>query len=390
MIAHDFPYPPWHGGRAEMLGRLEAGSSVGLRMALVATVKELPDAEHQRVVEQLAEAVYVERRRGQLAAAMRFAVPYQIASRGVSRGTVRSLEARHRQSPFTHVLCDGLYGIAIARRLAIVLGVPIVLRSHNVESDYFREISRMSSGWRRLAFRLEALRMARLERTVGLSDSTTVSINLTPADAARNAGRMPCRQEVVGPFAHLPAEPRTHSSPPPPNAMFVGSLFLPANWRSVKWLSEVLWPDVLSSASNASLLIAGRGASSGLERDLRLSPGISFLGEVDDTESLYQQSRVFVNPSRAGSGLNMKNLEALLRGVPVVTTSVGGRGFEDLPPGAVRSSDDPHLLSAWTCSLLTDDELWRRSSAAARDAAKAFESSYQLTKFMTAIVGEAE
>ncbi len=52
-------------------------------------------------------------------------------------------------------------------------------------------------------------------------------------------------------------------------------------------------------------------------------------GRVDDLRRMYAAADVAVNPVTMGSGSNLKVAEYLASGLPVVTTPVGLRGFED-------------------------------------------------------------
>lgn len=57
---------------------------------------------------------------------------------------------------------------------------------------------------------------------------------------------------------------------------------------------------------------------------------VEMLGSVDSLASFYGRIDVLANLIGFGSGLKTKNLEALAHGVPVITTSVGAEGMEDL------------------------------------------------------------
>jgi len=59
------------------------------------------------------------------------------------------------------------------------------------------------------------------------------------------------------------------------------------------------------------------------------SSGYAKLGVARDLPALYASSRLAVNPSVLGTGLNIKSLEPHAFGCPVVTTPSGIRGFED-------------------------------------------------------------
>jgi glycosyltransferase involved in cell wall biosynthesis len=57
--------------------------------------------------------------------------------------------------------------------------------------------------------------------------------------------------------------------------------------------------------------------------------GVVFRGRVTDVEAFYRECDIIVNPIAGGSGLKIKNVEALCHGKPLVTTEAGAIGLED-------------------------------------------------------------
>jgi polysaccharide biosynthesis protein PslH len=75
------------------------------------------------------------------------------------------------------------------------------------------------------------------------------------------------------------------------------------------------------------------------------------------------RARAFAVPLRFGGGTRLKILEALARGVPVVTTTIGCEGL-DLEPGEdLLVADDPAAFARSLDLLLADDDLCRRLAA---------------------------
>ena len=55
---------------------------------------------------------------------------------------------------------------------------------------------------------------------------------------------------------------------------------------------------------------------------------IVYHGFVDDLEEYFQKATVFVCPLLFGSGMKIKIIEALYRGIPLVTTPIGAESIE--------------------------------------------------------------
>jgi glycosyltransferase involved in cell wall biosynthesis len=94
---------------------------------------------------------------------------------------------------------------------------------------------------------------------------------------------------------------------------------------------------------------------------------------VTDEElgKLYAQHRVSVVPLRFGAGVKGKVVEALSRGLPLVTTSIGSQGIPALGEVIPVCDDVPSLVSALKL-LLVDDAAWLAQSAAQVDFAQRF------------------
>jgi glycosyltransferase involved in cell wall biosynthesis len=80
-------------------------------------------------------------------------------------------------------------------------------------------------------------------------------------------------------------------------------------------------------------MVVGAGASRELrEVGERLGQGVSFLDYVENLDALCGSSLGMVAPLRFGTGIKIKVIEGLARGLPVISTRFGIDGL-DLKPG---------------------------------------------------------
>jgi hypothetical protein len=134
--------------------------------------------------------------------------------------------------------------------------------------------------------------------------------------------------------------------------LFVGTGQNPTNVAACRWFLRDVWPLLRAAVPGAHLTIAGtkppstvKGKGKGsvswdAEGLLATSEGqrsmaVRVVGFVKDLRPLLDTARVFVSPVTVASGFNTKNLLALGRGLPLVTTAEGAAG---LPPGAAAVS----------------------------------------------------
>ena len=105
--------------------------------------------------------------------------------------------------------------------------------------------------------------------------------------------------------------------------------------------------------------------------DCQISKQIKFLGYCDDVTSLYRSADAFVLSSRS-EGLPMVILEAMMSGLPVVATRIGGI------PEAVGSQvllvepEQPRQLASAMKRLMEEDDLRERLGLSGRKHVKEF------------------
>lgn len=132
--------------------------------------------------------------------------------------------------------------------------------------------------------------------------------------------------------------------------------------------------DVLDAAFAASL--KERIAALGVADRVRM------LGEVRDPRALLGQASVFVLPSRS-EGFSNAIVEAMMAGLPVVATAVGGNAeaVVEGETGLLVPPGNPEALAAALLQLLADPERARRMGEAGRErAVRLFSSEGMLAR----------
>jgi GT2 family glycosyltransferase/SAM-dependent methyltransferase/peptidoglycan hydrolase CwlO-like protein len=114
----------------------------------------------------------------------------------------------------------------------------------------------------------------------------------------------------------------------PIQLLFVGGFAHPPNVDAVTWFCQEVLPKALAAGRELALTIVGSKA--GAEVKALERPGVRVVGFVSDAEllRLYAESDIVVAPLRYGAGVKGKVIEAMARGVPVVTTDVGAQGID--------------------------------------------------------------
>jgi glycosyltransferase involved in cell wall biosynthesis len=130
-----------------------------------------------------------------------------------------------------------------------------------------------------------------------------------------------------------------------------------------RFLSEV-WPTVHQRHGEAiELLIAG--AICATLDAAALPEGVALCGFVSELDAFYAEADIAVNPVFAGSGLKIKNVEALCHGLPLVTTPIGAEGLDAGAGSAFAAGDTPEALTAALDELIASPGARRALAQAA-------------------------
>jgi len=120
--------------------------------------------------------------------------------------------------------------------------------------------------------------------------------------------------------------------------LFVGALDYRPNIEAVDYLIEELYP--ILESNGLTLGIAGRNPSAAISRFIQRTKA-TFIPNAPDIRRIYNQSKLAIVPLLSGSGSRLKIAEALMHGVPVVSTNIGAEGYPDNHFGLTRAECRP-------------------------------------------------
>jgi len=158
----------------------------------------------------------------------------------------------------------------------------------------------------------------------------------------------------------------------PETCLFVGSFNHRPNVLAADLLVGKIWPKVRAKRPDAELVIAGRGSRKHLEQFSGPTNGVSAAGFVEDLTPLFRQATLFVAPLPEGGGIKIKILEAMARGIPVVTTPVGAEGISCDHDDAMIITDAVHGFAEAIIQALDDPDSNKRALRARQLMEKKF------------------
>jgi glycosyltransferase involved in cell wall biosynthesis len=190
---------------------------------------------------------------------------------------------------------------------------------------------------------------------------------ISPDETARLQER--CPDAEIGTLPPLLREPRSlhREYTGAPEFTFVGGFDYAPNLDGLDWFLTNARAAITAEVPGAVINVVGPGTERGLPSAAAWGSQVRFLGWVDDLDAVLAGSAALLSPLRTGSGVKIKVLEALARGLPVVATPAGVQGIEGGESSGCLIGGTPGELAA-AMRRATDPVTNARLSAAARQA----------------------
>jgi polysaccharide biosynthesis protein PslH len=232
-----------------------------------------------------------------------------------------------------------------------------ILQLHNAEHLLFSRAAKQASFPLRQVLGIEACRAKDYLRSICQEADEIHFLSDADAHEVRGLGDITQPSNVFLPW--VPLDEGSYGMFGR-NLLFVGTMSWAPNAEGACWYRDEIVPRLPVGYQTH---IAG-GYIHGVEPIN--TDSLVWHGRVPDLTALYRDAGVFVAPLLSGSGIKMKILNALSRGLPVVTTSLGAEGF---PPGweeSVSVADTPEAFVAAIERLCNDRDAWEQARGAAR------------------------
>jgi len=245
-------------------------------------------------------------------------------------------------------------------------GVPVVIDTHNVLSEYALRRSEHESGafgrwlWRREARLLKArepLELSLCQRVIACSERERATfLSMEPALEVR----------VVPNGADINAvTPVADPAQNAPELLFVGDLAYGPNKDAAHSFAAEVLPRVRKLVPDAVFRVVGKDPSP----ELAAMEGVEVTGFVEAVSPELERARIFVCPIRYGSGTRLKLFEAFAAALPVVSTSLGAEGIDYVDGEHLMIADSPGDQAGAILDLLGDDALARQLGRSGRGLA---------------------
>ncbi|MDI3213092.1 glycosyltransferase [Arthrobacter sp. AL12] len=244
--------------------------------------------------------------------------------------------------------------------------VPTVIDLDEFRSAYYDLLSITSRNpvWRMIA-KIEARRMRRAEvKVLEAFDGILVSSPNDLVDGHYNVSL------VRSPHALSGVSPPTPEARIAGSIIFVGRQSYRANSEAVSWFVRQVFPRVVEHIPGAHLTIVGDAPSRSIMQ--MAGPQISVTGRVESLTGYYSTASVSIIPIRMATGVQMKLIESMALGAPVVATPivVQGAGVTEAHCMVADTADE------WVSSVVEVLLDSQKGLALAKEAARWASSTY--------------
>jgi glycosyltransferase involved in cell wall biosynthesis len=335
-------------------------------VTLVSFVRSEAEEAAARALEKLCKAVYtVPMRRsrlrdgGYLLASLVSARPF-LMLRDESRAMRRLLKDLTAREQFDLVHADQLNMAQFGQ----ATGLSMVLDEHNAVWTIFERLARRERGAKRLLLEWEWRRLKRYEGRICKASAAVMAVSAEDRAALLAAGAVdpipviPIAVDIAG---GQPVQRR----PDAQGILSMATMYWPPNIDSVLWFAHEVLPHIRRDAPDAPFYIVGARPPAEVCA-LANDPTIQVTGYVEDPQPYLESSALLIVPLRAGGGMRVKILEALARGIPVVSTTIGAEGIDVTPGEHLLIADEPAAFAGAVVRLLHDRALGDRLAEAGR------------------------
>jgi hypothetical protein len=315
IVCHDIPYPSDYGGVFDLFYKIQTLHEKGIHIILHCFTS---GREEQPILNTLCDEVhYYQRRIGHKGYSHQ--IPYIVCSRSNPELLERLIQDSYP------ILLEGVHCTYLLQDDRFT-SRKILLRLHNVESVYYRQLARCSNSWfKKLYYFHESSVLKKYERKIA-SNWPVLAVTQSDADLAtvsyqsKNISVIP----VFLPFQHIESPQGTGCY-----CLYHGNLSVEENEKAVIWLLENVFNEL-----STPFLVAGKKPSPKLYRKVSRYKNCCLVPNPSDQElkDIITKAQIHVIPSFNRTGIKLKLLNALFNGRHCVVNAdaVDGTGLQEV------------------------------------------------------------
>ncbi len=238
----------------------------------------------------------------------------------------------------------------------------VIMHTHNAEFILWQRMSELSSNPIKSAIlKLESNRVKKYEQNI-FSESDLIYSTPSDIELYAKQGIDTSHHNVTYHLGNdtLLALPDLKFEETELAISFMGTLSWEPNIDGLVWFIKEVWPLIKESQPKVILYIMGKNPDNRIIEAINKDQNIILTGFVKDLDTYLKKTRAYIAPLRFGSGMKVKVLEGLYRGVPSVATTVAGEGLELEKGKDIFIEDKPKEFADACMVLLSEESTWNQ------------------------------
>lgn len=315
IVCSQSPYPTFHGGAFDVFERIKGISNLGHNIDLVIVSKTPILQNHLDEIKKYTNQVYFIKRENKISDLFSLK-PLQYNSR-------KKIQNITFETAYDKIILESEYLFSIINNKTLKYN-KLIVRIHNNESQYFKQLAKSTSNiLKKLYYYSDAFKTEFLTKSV-----------------LKNADRLwYISNKELQSSLHFN---KAVWMPPPINSefkinkkknntlLFVGSLFMENNIHGLDWFICNVHPIMIEKYDDYKLIIVG--ATGDLDKDQLIKKysknnKVELFLNQQNIDSFYEQATAFINPMFYGSGVKLKSINAIVNGLPLISTEIGAEGI---------------------------------------------------------------
>lgn len=213
----------------------------------------------------------------------------------------------------THIILEHPYHAIAACRTQNATGAKLILHSHNIESQRFRQAGKW---WWRLLHRYEKWIHGRADlvlfKTKADQDYAVQYFGISPGKCMVIPYGIEKKEMPDRISAGKLIRQRHGISPQEKIVLFAATLDYAPNAQAVEAIYSRVAPALAAQGFNGRIIICGRNKAPAFHHLTNLFHPLVFMaGEVTDIRNYFAAANLFINPVQQGGGMQTKNIDAL-------------------------------------------------------------------------------
>jgi Glycosyl transferases group 1 len=331
IVCHDVPYPPDYGGVFDLFYKIRTLHGQGIKIHLHCFTSGRAE---QPILNTFCERVYYYPRRiGHKGISHH--LPYIVCSRSSPELLERLLKD---EDP---ILLEGVHCTYLTQDDRFSKR-KILLRLHNIESVYYRQLAKSTSSWfKKLYYLRESAVLRKYEKSIA---ANWPLLAVTSFDAELAAGSYQSKNISVVPV-FLPFQEIESPQGTGCYCLYHGNLSVDENEKAVFWLLENVFNDL-----SFPFLVAGKNPGARLQRIVAKHRNCCMVSDPSDQElkDIISKAQLHVIPSFNCTGVKLKLLNALFNGRHCIVNAeaVEGTGLREVCHMAETAEDFKQVIES--------------------------------------------